>query len=271
MSEKNADRLLALLLSTARLNLSSFDGTIAVVGNGPISEGDRAAIEAHRVVVRFNDANYIREGERTTLRVVRAPTSRDPKVFVAAPIWSVSPVESYVPSNAAFATPVFERQYGTRNWIDSTSVIFPSCAPCASCAQAGTFAGPSTGAVALSVLNELPEVSRVDVFGMNWNGPAKIHVDFANRTLVHDCCDKCVFNATESDYYGTGFTLFALLLVVFSGAIVLSCLAGTWVEATAPRPQKELLPLLSMKLNVEEDEDSDSKKEVEGDKEEDGV
>lgn len=244
-------QLFALLLSSGGLNQTSFDGSVAVVGNGPISHADRTAIESHQIVVRFNDVNYMHAGERTTIHVVREPTSLKPKVPVSAPIWAVSPVESYVPADAAWSTPVYERQYKGQNWISDDAVIFPQCGGCADCLQSGTFAGPSTGAVALSELNELEGVSKIDVFGMNWNGPARIHIDFNNRTLVHDCCHKCVFNETHSDYYGTGLTIVALLLIVFGGAGLLSCMTGVFVETTAPVQRREALPLLSMPLDME--------------------
>jgi hypothetical protein len=243
--------LLAVLLSAANLNRSSFPGDVAVVGNGPISRKDRHSIESHSIVVRFNDVNYMLAGEKTTIHVVREPTSLKPKVHVDAPIWSISPVKSYVPNKSVFSTPVYERQYGSQNWASHSAVIFPTCNGCDSCAQAGTFAGPSTGAVALSELNELEAITKIDVFGMNWNGPARVHIDFDNRTLVHDCCHKCVFNHTSSDYYGTGLTIVALMLIVFGGAGLLSCATGAWVESTAPRRQRETLPLLSMPLDME--------------------
>jgi len=245
--------LLTAMLSASGLNRNSFDGSVAVVGNGPISEGDRRTIEAHGVVVRFNDANYLRAGEKTTLRVVREPTALSPKVSIDAPIWSISPVESFVPNTAKLATPVYESQYGGDNWISSNSVIFPSCSTCESCAQSGTFAGPSTGAAAISELNELDEIAKINVFGMNWAGAARIHIDFENKTLVHNCCQKCVFHHTQSSYYGTGLSVLGLLLVVFGGAALLSCMTGLVLETTAPRKKTETLPLLSMKLSMEKE------------------
>jgi hypothetical protein len=248
--------LLAVLLSTAGLNRTSFDGRVAVVGNGPLFNEDRLSIDKHDIVIRFNDVNYMNYGEKITLHVVREPTSVAPKIQIQASIWSISPVESFVGMESALSTPVYERQYGKDNWASPDAAIFPSCGACASCAQSGSFAGPSTGAVALSELNELDEIKTIDVYGMNWNGPPKVHIDFANNTLVHDCCQKCVFNHTSSDYYGTGLTVIGLVLVAFGGAALLSLLAGTCVEAVAPhQKQKEFLPLLAMHLDVESEKD----------------
>jgi hypothetical protein len=245
-------KLFSVLLAGASLNTSTFDGTIAVVGNGPISEADRAAIEAHQVVVRFNDVNFMRRGERVTLHVVREPTAMEPRVPVDAPIWDVSPMRSFLRSDAALTSPVYERDYNDAEWTSPNSVIFPSCGICPSCRQANSFAGPSTGALAISELNELDAVNRIDVYGMNWVGAARIHIDFENKTLVQDCCHSCIFHHTASDYYGTGLTALGLVLVVSAGCVFVSFLMGFFVEEVAPRArQKEQLPLLSLPLDMD--------------------
>ena len=55
----------------------------------------------------------------------------------------------------------------------------------------------------LSALDASPDVTSIDVLGMNWNGRADLHVDFADRTLVRRCCTKCVVHPTLNERYGT--------------------------------------------------------------------
>ena len=56
------ERLCGLLLA---------NGTrVVLVGNGPLSDDDRAAIDAAPTVVRFNDLYQMRRGERNTLWVL---------------------------------------------------------------------------------------------------------------------------------------------------------------------------------------------------------
>ena len=247
-------KLLSVLLAGASLNRSTFDGTIAVVGNGPISEADRAEIETHDVVVRFNDANFYRLGEKVTLHVVREPTALDPSVPIDALIWDVSPLKAFLRYDAALTSPVYERDYHDEEWASPESIIFPSCGVCPDCKQAGTFAGPSTGAVAISELNELDAVNTMNVYGFNWNGAARIHIDFLNKSLVKDCCTKCIFHSTQSDWYGSGLTVLGLALVVLGGWVVVSFGTGCFVEEVAPRAPKEELPLLDLPLRLPENE-----------------
>ena len=173
---------------------------VAVVGNGPISRADRRQIEAASRVVRFNDVNNYWEGEKTTLRVVRHPSWFTLK-HVGAPKWHVAPTDDLAPSDAELVTGVYERQHSTDNILPDTTRLFPSC-PCGdSCLQRTTWAGPSTGGVALSALQELDNVETIHVFGMNWNGHPG-HTDFLYPTLVADCCSKCTIHPTRSTDYG---------------------------------------------------------------------
>ena len=220
--------------------------TVAVVGNGPISFWDRDEIEDSHVVVRFNDCNFLKPNERTTLRVVRHPSARAPSVPVHAPVWHIAYNSRFVHNDAAVFTPVYEAQYGGDNELPSSARIFPSCHCGDSCLQRGRFAGPSTGAVALSQLQQLDEVSKIKVFGMNWNGDANVHIDFANRSLVSGCCTKCEFHTTSSNLYGTEIA--GATLGVFSiGGVIFFALSG--LEARhllAPRKEAER-PLLGLK------------------------
>jgi hypothetical protein len=196
--------MLALMEARTRALLEEILGTsrsISVVGNGPISEEDRAEIAKSTSVLRFNDMNSRRFGEKTSLRVVRHP-SWITFQHTDAPLWHVAPTTQLVPSDAQLFTPVYESQHGHHNLIGAGARIFPSCNCGPSCLQASTWAGPSTGAVALSVLQELPTIERIEVYGFNGNGNADMHIDFANKTLLSGCCTKCTFHPTSSSSYG---------------------------------------------------------------------
>ena len=48
-----------------------------------------------------------------------------------------------------------------------------------------------------------PRVGSIHVFGMNWQGNAKVHIDFKDPTLVARCCTKCTIHPTaDPDSYG---------------------------------------------------------------------
>jgi len=222
---------------------------VAVVGNGPISRADRREIEEAAVVIRFNDVNNYWEGEKTTLRVVRHPSWFTLK-HISVPKWHVAPTDGLAPSDAALVTGVYERQHGSENLLPDTARLFPSCNCGDDCLESRTWAGPSTGGVALSVLQEIQNVETIDVYGMNWNGPADMHIDFANRTMVPDCCTKCVIHPTASNDYGAAFFATSVGLVTIGGIAAFFLTGGTIFEARKllrRHPIEHETPLLAVK------------------------
>tara|TARA_Y100000389_G_scaffold179981_1_gene194487 strand:+ start:493 stop:1248 length:756 start_codon:yes stop_codon:yes gene_type:complete len=214
---------------TQKLLLQYFDRPgldVAVVGNGPISRADRAAIANSSRVVRFNDVNNFWKGEKTTLRVVRHPSWITLK-HTGAPKWHVSPTEALLPRGSEIVTGMYEPQRGHENLLPDDAVIFPSCLCGDSCRQAGTWAGPSTGAVALSVLQEMRNVETINVYGMNWNGDKRAHIDFANKTLVRDCCTKCVIHPAASNSYGAFFFATGAGILTMGGVAAFFLTGGT--------------------------------------------
>ena len=158
---------------------------MTVVGNAELSDADRRFVASSKTVVRFNDMDHARAGDRATVRVVRLPSAWSPQIEIDAPVWYVAPVRLMLPPNVTMATLVYERQYEREYEPEAHhafSPLFPSCAAprCADRARAG----PSTGAVVLSALSESTNVSKIHVLGMNWNGPAYLHVDFASANSV---------------------------------------------------------------------------------------
>ena len=53
------------------------NGTVAVVGNGPISEEDRKNINKFDTIIRFNDMKNKNAGEKTSIQVVRQISPKD--------------------------------------------------------------------------------------------------------------------------------------------------------------------------------------------------
>jgi hypothetical protein len=192
---------------------------VAVVGNGPIRASDELALRNATFVVRFNDAKTWSEGDRIDLRVVRLPTGTwATRGMLGVPTWYVSPT----PIAHACSTAVYESQYGAANVLEAAHArLFPRC-DCASCWHNLTFAGPSTGAAFLSLLEETWAVRRVDVYGMNWQGDPRVHVDFRARDLVPRCCTKCRIHPTASRRYlpSSRASLLRWAGVVFEGPSV---------------------------------------------------
>jgi hypothetical protein len=187
----------------------------AIVGNGPLHLSDRVKISQADIVVRFNDANNRWRGERTDLHVVRHPSwysfSR-----INAPVWDVAPLDSLMPEDAQFKLYVYEAQHENENKLNSSTRVFEKCNCGNSCLERKTWAGPSTGAAVVSELQSMTEVTHLDVYGFNGMGDENAHIDFANKTIIKNCCTKCKLHKTASDSYGNeaAFATFATLLGV---------------------------------------------------------
>ena len=54
-----------------------------------------------------------------------------------------------------------------------------------------------------------------------------MHIDFANGTLVQDCCTKCVIHPTASDDYGAAFFATSVGLVTIGGIAAFFLTGGT--------------------------------------------
>lgn len=195
---------------------------VAVVGNGPLTARDRAAINRRAFVVRFNDLKTYAHGDRIDVRVLRYPSAWTMWSPTDVPTWYVSPMHV----EAACLTPVYEPQYAEANLLSTVPRLFPSCAACgAACLHNATYAGPSTGGAVLSELQDhAPNVTRIDVYGMNWHGDPTMHVDFRDSKLVRRCCTKCVVHPTASDAYGTPEWLHVLTRT----AAPVLCIALAW-------------------------------------------
>lgn len=220
-------------------------GIVTVVGNADLSKGDRKFIASSSKVIRFNDIHNANNGDVTTYHVIRLPSAGKPQIAVHAPVWYVSPLRRILPQNVSMSTIVYERQYELQYIHEADKglrVLFPSCGD-SRCATDHTLAGSSTGGVVLSALSESPNVTKVHVLGMNWNGPAYLHTDFAWRGMVRTCCTKCVIHPTLKPRYGPGLpvVLYVVSCAAFVSVILLVIWKGVRHVCTTSRRSAPLL------------------------------
>ena len=207
-------------------------GRIAVVGNGPLSEEQRAEINdpsRYDCIVRFNDRKNMKPGERTTVHAVRDIPAKTFFQEARRKISHVLPFVSYSsrkvpgidsPESGVYVQPVTARFEEVRRQFEGHDVLppifvsergtdipsrsyFPGCNACQTiynCESSSTSAGPSTGTSVIEVLNASQSTSYMDVFGMNWNG-GNHHFDFKQPDLVSTCCDKCIIHPTVTHEY----------------------------------------------------------------------
>lgn len=250
---------------------------VAVVGNGPLAEADRARIGAYRNVVRFNDAKTLRPGERTTVHVnpYYHDALRSPLGSAHAHLWGVhnrwqhvSPRHNYsvvtlnyqsyeddVPSLdwARFFTRRARRLPQTLGPWAKTTRVFGGCTNCSGdrCLLSNGCLGLSAGALVIEALDALdPPLEEIAVFGMNWHGDPG-HTDFRDPALVRDCCARCVIHPTDSErYLPPGYPTRAEqrlqdLRVAVPAMTLAFCVVAAligWANSGAPRPSHRPVP-----------------------------
>ena len=155
---------------------TAFD--VAVVGNGPLHEFDRVAINSSANVIRFNDMNHRRVGEPTTLHVIRYPSALKAKHPCNATIWAVSDSPNRMPpgkqlytwtyawglSHPSLLMPekiFFPEAQVLEPWVDSVR-LFEDCAECGlRCHLNQSASGASTGAWILSELEADDKIGNI--------------------------------------------------------------------------------------------------------------
>ena len=202
---------------------------VAVVGNGPLQNTDRALIESYRNVIRFNDAKNLRPGERTTVHV--GPFDNEARGLLVrvkehAHLWGIHNRWQHATQRHNYSVVTlnyqsYEDDVPALNWRRfftghgpqlpqtlgpwaKTTRIFEKCTNCTGnrCLLSNGWLGLSAGGLVIEALDALddPPIEEIAVFGMNWHGESG-HTDFREPTLVRDCCARCVIHPTASGSY----------------------------------------------------------------------
>ena len=190
-------------------------GRVAVVGNGPLTEKQKATLknaDEFDCVVRFNGMNNADIDDRVDVLATRFtkasyfPMRKD--IPNSVNVWPVAPTKT-IPDDTipeqflSRVDPlmVYEDRFKE---ITEDSTVFQSCSLCSDsdmCHHSSAKHGPSTGCIVLDALESEPLVEDIFVYGMNWNASHTKHIDFAHPELIATCCTKCNVEATASDAY----------------------------------------------------------------------
>lgn len=173
------------------------------------------------MVVRFNDMKSWRYGEPVDVHVMRLPSGLSPLLPYFSREWYVT-VNPRSVSGMDVVIPVFERGRRNEGLTPDTLSIFPRCTSCGThCAHNWTTMGPSTGALVIDYLENVPHIRSIDVFGMNWNGHHP-HNDFLDRTIIRRCCLKCTIHRTPDTVYGAEWgSIQTVTALAVSGCLIL--------------------------------------------------
>ena len=184
-----------------------------VVGNGPISDAQYAAInerirqDANARVITFNHAPHNHHLDRVDVVAVRGNGTQFSGAYQSLrkgetllPVVQPSPFNAWWPLSNIMLRP------RTGDVLKTPEILFPSSTACGDrCDVRLTSSkyGPSTGAVILSHLDESSSIRDIDVYGMNFTfkGGEHYHMDFQDPSLVPDTCVKCKFHTTPSETY----------------------------------------------------------------------
>lgn len=160
-----------------------------VIGNGPLSEEDHIKVSTCLRVARFNNVRNMRIGEKFDIHIVRE--WQDTREYSG-----LSPHENVSEQVCVgmHASEDCRRSISTSGMHGMT--VFENCTFMDSLVNEH----PSTGTIYLSWLQQHGNVSRVDVFGMNWNLSPWDHPG-DEAELVRQCCHVCNVHHTVSNSY----------------------------------------------------------------------
>lgn len=185
-------------------------GTVAVVGNGPLSEQDRLNINNSDYVIRFNDLKNFRPGERCDIHAIRHHEKFDfisayktPKYSHVLPILSnpKSAFKSIFLSGRSGFEPLLLFDPRTKdNLLIGNNKIFKHSRCGEECVPINSDFGVSTGTAVIDALENSKFVNKIHIYGMNWNGEHG-HLDFKYPDLVKNNCSKCKIHKTRNNHY----------------------------------------------------------------------
>jgi hypothetical protein len=205
------------LLTRSRLSESFFNKTtIAVVGNGQLSEKDREKINNHDIICRFNDVKNHNFLDRTDILFVRQDGSTGKihglnnyatnircKELVFIGSWN----EHYENLKAHNNTPIniiniYEDHCSKESSInkcilnDNADIIFENkkhVVPHTACYL-------SSGTLAISYLLEKFPEANLEIFGMNWAFQHAGHPKIFEKNLIAGC-KRCNINYMKNNKY----------------------------------------------------------------------
>jgi hypothetical protein len=173
---------------------------VCVVGNGPLSDSDRAVIDMFDCVIRFNDMKNRCAGEKVTILATRydvaTAATASFRLLVVTTVHQLPPnmPDPDAPSQPPWLRPiyVYERQAPINDLPPSTESF--------GVRHDTTTHGPSTGCAVVEALVQCDHVTTIHVFGFNWAGDTTRHIDFLHPHLVPGATKVIVHCTASSEY-----------------------------------------------------------------------
>lgn len=170
---------------------------VHVVGNGPLTPGqERALLSPARAgpVWGFNDLKGMPDGMAPDVLVLRWHHGEYP--LPPAGMWISGSHRRVLRVEGPCQPPDPAGCIRLRNLT-----LFPGCNRTDPASLQDVRDNPSSGAIALGLLQSAADVSRVNVYGMNFQFQFGLAHSRHEKRVVTDCCTKCRFHPTASPAY----------------------------------------------------------------------
>ena len=197
-----------------RFRINNFT-TVAVVGNGPITDKDREKINKCDLVYRFNDCKNFKKGDKVTHLIVRQLGTKwkvsglnynfepikdvNNLIFIGTRKELFNEIKNKNRNRDCRMIEVYEKNICKKincNLNRSDLVIFNN----KKIKQPKSTCGFSSGFIALADITN--KYNNINVFGMNWNFKKnKSHNGKWEKKIIDKFCKKCKIHLTSSNSY----------------------------------------------------------------------
>ena len=198
---------------------NKFQGTlnskVAIVGNGPLYNKDIAKILKCDLIIQFNHAAHYDKINRCDILAVRPREEKTDKLFHVNNILKKIKKETYIlpititndniklfkNTKNKLLNPILIYEDSNKKTSDLSGNISLFNLNEENYQQKNALYGPSSGAALISEIDTINSINEIYIFGMNFNGDSKDHLDFKYPSLVKKHCKKCIFHPTPNQGY----------------------------------------------------------------------
>jgi hypothetical protein len=178
--------------------------TIAVVGNGPLTEKKKDEINKYDLVYRFNHAPGYRKGDKITglyIRQIGLTNKTHSDDFLRQnPELKLDKI--YIGMKKRHDNHIYV--WESKDTLVKGERLFKSCSFCndGKCLHKNARNGPTSGIIGINdVLEKYPK-NDIHIYGMNWNWEGKKYHHLNNEgEIIKRCCKNCFIHKTPRNTY----------------------------------------------------------------------
>tara|TARA_Y100000389_G_C17467014_1_gene526582 strand:+ start:4946 stop:5494 length:549 start_codon:yes stop_codon:yes gene_type:complete len=178
--------------------------TIAVVGNGPLTEWQKDDINKYDIVYRFNHAPGYRKGDKISglyMRQIRRTNKTHSDNFVKQNS-DLNFDKIYIGVNKYYDNHIFVKE--DKDVFVREEPLFKKCSYCKNgkCSHDRAKYGPTSGILGINDIMKKYPKNDIHIYGMNWNWEGKKSHHLNNEgEIIKKCCRNCFIHKTPSNTY----------------------------------------------------------------------